>query len=199
MPKGLRRAELIAAKVHDRVRAGARDVASAQAQSTSDIQGRRTSGADQLRHRSVEIVAAGKYEQEADEMSDTEAVVENDAHQADITLRAGLETAHQVQEHTIDAIPLYTVGEGTHEEEAAKKVDAAVAAFITEMRRGYTRRIAKRGRSSTSKRPSGTRRSANGGLSKGGCSQRPSCKCRPEPRTGGETRQNRRRMSVTTP
>jgi hypothetical protein len=32
--KGLRRAELVAAKEHDRVRAAARDVASAQAQST---------------------------------------------------------------------------------------------------------------------------------------------------------------------
>jgi predicted nucleic acid-binding Zn-ribbon protein len=73
--KDLRRAELIAAKEHDRVRAAARDVASAQAQSTSDTQDRRTSGADQLRHRSVEIVAAGEYEQEADEMSDTEAMV----------------------------------------------------------------------------------------------------------------------------
>jgi hypothetical protein len=36
-------------------------------------------------------VDAGKYEREAGEMSDTEAVVENDAQQADIALRTGLE------------------------------------------------------------------------------------------------------------
>jgi hypothetical protein len=147
--KDLRRAELIAVKEHDRVRAAARDVASAQAQSTSNTQGRRTSGVDQLRHKGVEIVAAGKYEREADEMSDTEAVlVESDSQQADIVLRSGLETAARVQEQAIDAIPLYTHGEGTAEEDAIKVVDAAVAAaaitetaetaFNTERRRLHT-------------------------------------------------------------
>jgi hypothetical protein len=179
MLKDLRRAELIAAKEHDRVRAAARDVASAQAQSTSGTQGRRTSGADQLRHKGVEIVAAGKYEQEADEMSDTEVAMENDAQQADIALRAGLETTHQVQEHTTDAIPLYTAGEGTPGEMRRPKRWTPRSRRLRpkkQQRRrptrrggGYTRHIAKRGRSSTSgDKPSGTRRSATGGSRKGG-------------------------------
>ena len=59
-------------------------------------------------------------------------MVENDGQQADIALRAGLETAYQTQEQTIDdAIPPYTVGEGTPAEEAARKADAAVAAAAT--------------------------------------------------------------------
>jgi hypothetical protein len=125
--------------------------------------------------------------------------MENDAQQADIALRAGLETTHQVQEHTTDAIPLYTAGEGTPGEMRRPKRWTPRSRRLRpkkQQRRrptrrggGYTRHIAKRGRSSTSgDKPSGTRRSANGGSSKGGgCSQRPSCKCRPEPRTGGET------------
>jgi hypothetical protein len=42
-------------KEHDRVRAAARDTAYAQAQPTSHTEGRRASGADQLRHKSIEV------------------------------------------------------------------------------------------------------------------------------------------------
>jgi hypothetical protein len=52
--KDLRRAELVAAKEHDRIRAAAREGAgdgpSAQRSPTSDPHGRRESGADKLRH-----------------------------------------------------------------------------------------------------------------------------------------------------
>jgi hypothetical protein len=58
-------------------------------------------------------------------------MAENDGQQADIALRAGLETAHQAQEQTIDAILPYTVGEGTPEEEAVREVNTAVAAAAT--------------------------------------------------------------------
>jgi hypothetical protein len=68
--KDLQRAEFVAAKEHDGVRAAARDVASAQAQPTSSTEGRRTSGADQLRHKSIEIRAGGRLEPEPDEMGD---------------------------------------------------------------------------------------------------------------------------------
>jgi hypothetical protein len=48
--KDLRRAELIAAKEHDRVRAAARDGTTVQAQPTSDTNARRQGGAGRLRH-----------------------------------------------------------------------------------------------------------------------------------------------------
>jgi hypothetical protein len=119
---------LAAAKEHDRARAAAKDAAYAQAQPTPHSDGRRTSGADQLRRKSIEVRAGGRLEPEPDEMDESEAVVEDDERQADDALRTGLETAIQAQEDAIDGIVLYSEGEGSDGEEAAKEAAATAAA-----------------------------------------------------------------------
>jgi hypothetical protein len=119
-----------------------------------------------------------------------------------------------VQEQTIYAIPLYTVGEGTAEEEAVKEVDAAVVAaaiketaaatFNTERRRLHeahreARAIVDKWREALGYTKERERRLKQGGLLTKAIMQVQTRARGPEPRTGGETRQNRRRLSVTTP
>jgi hypothetical protein len=120
---------LAAAKEHDRVRAAARDTAYAQAQPTSYTEGQRASGADQLRHKSIEVRAGGRLEPEPAEMDESEAMVEDDERQADDALRTGLETAIQAQEDAIDGIVPYAEGGGSDGEETAKEEAAAFAAL----------------------------------------------------------------------
>jgi hypothetical protein len=78
--KDLRRAELVAAKEHDRIREAAREGAgdgtSAQRPPTSDPHGRRESGADKLRHESNRALDSAEYDRHADEMCGEEAFVE---------------------------------------------------------------------------------------------------------------------------
>jgi hypothetical protein len=102
--KDLRRAELIAAIEHDRVRAAARDGTNVQAQPTSDTHGRRQSGADRPRHESGQAVGTGMYDRPADDMSQQEALVEEDVQQAGQNLQAGRETAASVLEQALDVI-----------------------------------------------------------------------------------------------
>jgi hypothetical protein len=59
---GLRRAELTAAKEHDRVKAAAKDAANAQAQPTPHSGSRRTSGADERRNNQSIEVRAGRVD-----------------------------------------------------------------------------------------------------------------------------------------
>jgi hypothetical protein len=77
--KDLRRAELVAAKEHDRIREAARegagDSTSTQRPPTSDTHGRRESGADKPRHGSSQALDSAEYDKAADEMSDQEALV----------------------------------------------------------------------------------------------------------------------------
>ena len=75
--KDLRRAELVAAKEHDMIRAAAREGAgdgtSAQSPPTSDSHGRRESDADKLRHESSQALDSAEYDRHADEMCDQDS------------------------------------------------------------------------------------------------------------------------------
>jgi hypothetical protein len=175
----------------------------------SHTEGRRLSSADEFRHKSIEVKAGGRLEPEPDEMDESEAMAEDDERQADDALRTGLEATIQAQEDDIDSTALYSEGEGSDGEEAAKEAAATAAAiaireqaattFTRRRRESYTRHTATQGRPSTSgKKTSGTRRSATGRTSKGGDSPGPSCKCRPMHSIGGETRQHQTRTSATT-
>jgi hypothetical protein len=141
----LRRAELTAAKEHDRVRAAAQGAARAQAQPTLHSDGRRTSGADQLRHKSIEVRAGGRVEPESDEMDESEAMVEDDERQADAAFRTGLEAAIQVQENAVDSTLFYSEGEGTEAEEIAKEEAAAAAGIAIREQAATTSKAEKRG------------------------------------------------------
>jgi hypothetical protein len=105
--KDLRRAELGAAKGHDRIRAeargGAGDGTSAQGPQTSDHHGRRESGADTLRHESNQALDNAEYDKHADEMCDEEAFVEELEAQANRNQQAGRETAERVREEALYA------------------------------------------------------------------------------------------------
>jgi hypothetical protein len=122
-------AELTAAKEHDGVRAAANGTAAAHAQPTPHSNDRRTSGADQLRHRSIEVRAGGRLEPEPDEtMDESETMVEDDARQADEAFRTGLEAAIQAQEDPLDGIVPYSEGDGSYSGDAAKEAAAMTAA-----------------------------------------------------------------------
>jgi hypothetical protein len=132
--KDLRRAELVAAKEHDRIRAAAREGAgdgtSAQRPPTSDPHGRRGSGADKLRHESNQALDSAEYDRRADEMGDEEAFVEELAAKATRDQQAGREKAERIREEALYAIKVYKAGDGSDEEEAAKAVVTAVQASV---------------------------------------------------------------------
>jgi hypothetical protein len=137
--KDLRRAELVAAKEHDRVRAAARDGTgdgtSVQMPPTSDTHGRRQSGADRPRHHeSNQALDTAKHDQAADDMSNQDALVEKDAEQADRDLQSGRERAATVLEEALDAIETasgaYAPGNERIEEEEDKATAFATQASV---------------------------------------------------------------------
>jgi hypothetical protein len=228
--KDLHRAEVVAAKEHDMIRAAARDGAgdgtSVQRPPTSDTHGRRESGADRLRHESSQALDSAEYDKAADEMSDQEALVEELAAQATRDLQAGREAAEKVREDAVDAIEVYTAGDGTAEAEAAKAVEVATqanvdaqaieAAFnakVTELSVGHRAEMAKvdelhlaleqsddRTRWIRQRTPtSSNRTTARGGSGRGRQSRTLSLKCRSEPRTRGKARQSQKRTCITMP
>jgi hypothetical protein len=136
--KDLRRAELVAAKEHDRIRAAARggtgDGTSVQRPPTSDTHGRKQSGTDRLRHESSQALDNAEYDKVADDMSNQEALVEELAEQASRDLQAGRETAERVREEALDTIETataaYEPGSGTMQEEADKATAFATKASV---------------------------------------------------------------------
>jgi hypothetical protein len=214
--KDLRRAELVAAKEHDRTREGAREGAgdgtSAQRPPTSDPHGRRESGADKLRHESSQALDSAEYDRHADEMCDQDAHVEELAAKANRDQQVGRETAERVLEEALYAIKVCKAGDGSDEEEAAKAVviaiqasvdakaaEAALTAAVAELSANHRATTAEVDELHSCTWPSSNRKIARGGSGRGRRSREPSLKCRSEPRTRGVARQSRKRTCITTP
>ena len=115
----LRRAELTAAKEADRVKAAARAPPEAPAQHAPHGGNRRTSGADDLRSQSKDILSARPEDPKPNEAEGTESMAEDDEQAANALLREGLEQAIHRKEVAIEAYPTYVPDTDTGEDEQA--------------------------------------------------------------------------------
>ena len=113
----LRRAESTAAKETDRVKAAARASLEAPAQHAPHGGNRRTSGADDLRTQSKDILSARPEDPKPDEAEGTESMAEDDEQEANAVLREGLEQAIRKKEVAIEAYPTYVPDTDTGEDE----------------------------------------------------------------------------------